>query len=78
LSQYEQRDLHGRRQYPLTEIELELSRQYDDPSHRLRLYELRTALAETEAAITSGTFTDLTVSCADDDRNIGSICHPGS
>jgi hypothetical protein len=71
LSQYEQRDLHGRRQYLLTEIERELSRQDDDSSHRLRLYELRTALAETEAAITSGTFTDLTLSRADDDRNLG-------
>ncbi len=54
MTSTETRDLHGRRDYFLFEIECELSKSNGDIRH-MRLYELKTALAETVAAIHSET-----------------------
>jgi hypothetical protein len=50
LSKYEKRDLYGRRDYLLTEIARERSTE-NGKIHWMGLYELKSALLETEAAI---------------------------
>jgi hypothetical protein len=50
LPEYEKRDLYGRRDYLRMEIERELSAE-EGEIHWMGLYELKTALLETEAAI---------------------------
>ncbi len=57
---YEVRDLRGRIECLLDEIEFEMARSARGVVNHARLYELRSALSETEIAIQAGILASLT------------------